>query len=64
MSGGAVEAVTGKIDGVLYHSVDVSDGEAVGTMVYAGVINKDAMPIEPSDAVEAALPHIKFARID
>lgn len=64
MSGGAVEAVTDKIDGVLYHSVDVSDGEAVGTMVYAGVINKDAMPVEPSDAVEAALPHIKFARID
>ena len=64
LSGGAAEAVTGNIDGVLYHSVDVTDGEAPATVVIRGIINVDNMPVEPSDAVKAKLPHIIFGRID
>ena len=64
LAGGAAEAVTGNIDGVLYHSVDVTDGEAPATVVISGIINVDNMPVEPSDAVKAKLPHIIFGRID
>ena len=61
---GATETVTGIIDGVLYHSVDVTDGEAVGTLMWAGSINMDNMPSVPSTAVKAALPRILFSRVD
>lgn len=63
-AGGAAEVVTGTIDGILLHSVDVTDGEATGAMVIAGVVNMDNMPVEPSTAVKAALPKIIFSRID
>lgn len=62
-AGGAAETVD-KVDGILYHSVCVDNGEQPATMVFAGYVNVDAMPVEPSDAVKAALPHIKFGRID
>lgn len=58
------EEVTGLIDGVLRHSVDVTDGEDVAAMMIAGYINVDDMPVVPSAAVKAKLPHIVFSRID
>lgn len=64
LAGGAAEAVTGDIDGILYHSVDVSAGEAPCTVLIRGVVNVDNMPVEPSAAVKAKLPHIIFGRID
>ena len=64
LAGGAAEAVTGDIDGILYHSVDVTKGEAPATVLIRGVVNVDNMPVEPSAAVKAKLPHIIFGRID
>lgn len=61
---GATETVTGIIDGVLYHSVDVTDGESPATLMFAGSINEDNMPSVPSTAVKNALPRILFSRID
>src|SRR5574344_473546 len=46
-SKGAADAVASDIDGILYHSVDVTDGEATGAMIYKGVINIDNMPEIP-----------------
>lgn len=64
LAGGAEETVDGNIDGILYHSVDVTDGEAPATLLVHGFVNVDNMPVEPSDAVKAKLPHIMFGRID
>ena len=64
LAGGAAEAVTGDIDGILYHSVDVSSGESPCTVLIRGTVNVDNMPVEPSAAVKAKLPHIIFGRID
>ena len=61
---GATETVTGIIDGILYHSVDVTDGEQQGTLMWAGSVNMDNLPSVPSSAVKAALPRILFSRID
>lgn len=62
--GGAM-TVTGDIDGILYHSVDVTDGEATGALIINGYINVDNLPQgEPGDAVKAKLPHIVFGRKD
>lgn len=63
-SNGAADAVASDIDGILYHSVDVTDGEATGAMIYKGVINIDNMPEIPGAAVKAKLPNIVFARRD
>lgn len=64
LSGGAVGTVTGDIDGVLYHSVDVTNGEATGAMIISGYIDSDKMPVTPSAAVKAKLPRIVFGRKD
>lgn len=56
--------VSSNIDGVLLHSVDVTDGEATGAMMIAGYINMDNMPEVPGEAVMAKLPNIHFGRID
>lgn len=63
-SGGGSETITGIIDGILLHSVDVTDGENFGALVVAGSINMDNMPVVPSTAVKGALPRILFSRID
>ena len=62
-SGGAT-TVSSNIDGVLLHSIDVTDGEATGAMMIAGYINMDNMPEVPGEAVMAKLPNIHFGRID
>ena len=62
-SGGGAESVTGIIDGILYHSVDVTDGEATGAMMIAGVVNMDKLATAGA-AVQKALPSIKFGRRD
>lgn len=62
-SGGAT-TVSSDIDGVLLHSIDVTDGEATGAMMIAGYINMDNMPEVPGEAVMAKLPNIHFGRID
>lgn len=63
-AGGGAETVTGTIDGILLHSVDVTDGEAVGALMIAGYVNMDNLETEPGTAVKAALPRITFGRID
>lgn len=62
-SGGAT-TVASDIDGILYHTVNVTDGEATGAMMIHGVVNIDNMPSVPGDAIKAKLPHIQFARRD
>ena len=63
-AGGGAETVASNIDGILYHSVDVTDGEATGAMIIHAYINVDNMPSVPGEAVKAKLPHIVFARKD
>lgn len=63
-SGGGNETVSSDIDGILYHSVDVTDGEATGALIIHAYINVDNMPSVPGAAVKAKLPHIVFARKD
>ena len=62
-SGGAT-TVASDIDGILYHTVNVTDGEATGAMMIHGVVNIDNMPSAPGAAIKAKLPHIQFARRD
>lgn len=64
LAGGGAETVTSDIDGVLYHSVDVTLGESNGAMIIAGYIDVDKMPSVPGAAVKAKLPKITFARKD
>ena len=64
LSGGSVGTVDGNIDGVLYHTVDVTEGEATGAMIINGFIDSDKMPVTPSAAIKAKLPHIVFGRKD
>lgn len=64
LSTGGDATVASDIDGVLYHSVDVTDGEATGALIIHGYINVDNMPSVPSAAVKAKLPHIVFGRKD
>ena len=61
---GSVTTVDSDIDGVLLHSVDVTDGEATGAMMIGGNINIDNMPVTPDAAVIAKLPNINFLRRD
>ena len=61
---GAATTVASNIDGVLLHSVDVTDGEATGAMMIGGNINIDNMPVTPDAAVIAKLPNINFLRRD
>lgn len=64
MSGGGTETVDSDIDGILYHSVDVTQGEATGALIIHAYIDIDAMPSVPGAAVKAKLPQIVFARKD
>ena len=64
LSNGGDATVSGDIDGILYHSVDVTDGEATGALIIHGYVNVDNMPNVPSAAVKAKLPHIVFGRKD
>ena len=47
-AGGATETVAGIIDGILLHSIDVTDGEAIGAMMIAGYVNVDNLNTVPS----------------
>ena len=65
LAGGGAMAVTDDIDGILYHSVDVTEGEATGALIVQGYINVDNLPQgEPGDAVKDKLPKIVFGRRD
>lgn len=64
LAGGGAETVTSDIDGILYHSVDVTLGEATGALMIAGYVDVDKMPSVPGAAVKAKLPNITFARKD
>lgn len=63
-SGGGVQTVSGNIDGILYHHVDVTDGEATGAMMISGYVNIDNMPFNPGSAIREKLTRITFGRID
>lgn len=65
LANGGATTVSSDIDGVLYHSVIVDDGEQTGAMIIHGYIDADKMPDGmPGAAVKAKLPHIVFARKD
>ena len=64
LAGGDAMTVSSDIDGILYHTVDVTDGEAMGAMIIHGYINEDVMPAVPGAAIKAKLPHIVFGRKD
>ena len=61
---GGATTVASDIDGILYHTVDVTNGEATGAMMIHGIVNIDKMPSVPGAAIKAKLPHIQFARRD
>lgn len=64
LAGGDAMTISSDIDGILYHTVDVTDGEAMGAMIIHGYINEDAMPAVRGAAIKAKLPHIVFGRKD
>lgn len=64
LASGAAMTIAGDIDGILYHSVNVTDGEATGAMIIHGYINEDNMPEVPGAAIKEKLPHIVFGRKD
>lgn len=65
LAGGGDTTVASDIDGVLYHSIVVDDGEATGAMIIHGYIDADKMPDGmPGATVKAKLPHIVFGRKD
>ena len=63
-AGGANDTGTGDVDGILMHSVDVTDGEATGALVLAGFVDLDKIDIEPSTNFRTKLPMIAFLRKD
>ena len=63
-AGGANDTGTGDVDGILMHSVDVTDGEATGALVLAGFVDLDKIDIEPSTNFKSKLPMIAFLRKD
>ena len=63
-AGGANDTGTGDVDGILLHSVDVTDGEATGALVIAGFVDLDKINIEPSTNFKTKLPMIAFLRKD
>jgi hypothetical protein len=65
LAGGGNTTVSSDIDGILYHSTIVDDGEATAAMIIHGYIDADKMPDGmPGSAVKAKLPHIVFGRKD
>lgn len=51
------------IDGVLLYDVDVTDKDAVASLVYRGTLREDKVNGGTVDAnVEAKLPHIQFVK--
>ena len=64
LAGGGAEVVNGGIDGILYHSVDVTYGENTGALIINGFIDIDKMPMGVGAAVKKALPNITFGRKD
>jgi len=63
-AGGANDTGTGDVDGILMHSVDVTDGEATGALMLAGFVDLDKIDIEPSTNFKSKLPMIAFLRKD
>ena len=63
-AGGANDTGTGDVDGILMHSVDVTDGEATGALVIAGFVDLDKINIEPSTNFKTKIPMIAFLRKD
>lgn len=61
---GGQDSVSSDIDGILYHSVDVTNGEATGTLIISAYIDVDKLKSVPGAAVKAKLPRITFARKD
>lgn len=45
-------------EGVLYHDVDVTDGDALGTMIIRGVLDGTKLPANITAAQKATLPMI------
>lgn len=64
LAGGGVQTVTGTIDGILYHGVDVTEGENTGALIIQAVVDIDKMPMAIGSALKAALPRITFGRKD
>lgn len=59
---GGVDGVSTTAEGVLFHSVDVTDGPETGTMMISGFVNLDRIPNEPTDEIKEALKGIQFLR--
>jgi len=51
------------IDGILLYDVDVTDKDAVASLVYRGTLREDKIGADTVDAnVKAKLPHIQFVK--
>lgn len=56
-AGGSSEGAVAA-EGVLYHDVDVTDGDALGTMIIRGVLDGTKLPANITAAQKATLPMI------
>ena len=46
--------------GIVYEDVDVTSGNMPGSIVTAGEVYKDRLPVEPASAAETAMKNIRF----
>lgn len=46
---------SGSVEGIVYEDVDVTNGDAPGSVVLRGVVYKDRLPASPASGVENAL---------
>ncbi len=47
-------------EGILYHDVDVTSGDSVGTMIVRGIVDTAKLPAAPTEAQKAQLKQIVF----
>lgn len=66
VSAGSILDVNGKVvndataAGILFSSVDVTQGPQVGSLMVEGYVLEDRLPVKPVDAAKTALKEIKF----
>lgn len=60
----AADGVEVEAEGVLYHDVDVTDGDALGTMIVRGVIDATKLPVAITSAQKEQLKNIIFVGAD
>lgn len=47
-------------EGIILNRLDVTNGDTSGALVIHGYVKKSALPAEPSEAAQKALPQIQF----